>query len=585
MIKQIFHILSPDGRKQIIFSIIGFVSYALCSVAIVLISLVAIKSGLERTLNLAALAGVLAGVLAVKTMAGILADKQKHRAGFDLTFQIRCRIVTKLKTLSLGYYTKSRLGEISEIIHKDVDNMELIVGHLWTRMTADMTVSALLILGLAGLDWRLTLFMIATLPAAVAWLAVGLRQATRLESQVGDAGAQLASLFVEYVRGIPLLKAFSRCHSLDILLSDAIEDFGSASTQAARNRAFVLSIYNLVVNLSFLFAVTSGLWLTMHHNLDIFRFLVFIVLAPELYKPFFALEEHWMNYLKAKDSFTRILKITQATAVIEPTSPVAPHEYGIEFKQVTFSYEPGRPTLENVSFTVPPGTLCALVGETGAGKTTVANLLLRFWDVDTGVITIGGKDIRNIPYDEMLAHISIVMQNVQLFADTVAGNIRIGKSGASDEEIVNAAKAARIHDFIMSLPAGYDTMLGENGTGLSGGQRQRLSVARAFLKDAPIVVLDEPTANVDSLNEALMQEAISALAQDRTVMVIAHHLSTVRSANQILVFHEGHIVQQGTHEELLRDKNGRYRKMWNQNQAATGVTVTTPVPTPQERTL
>ncbi|STY77522.1 Putative multidrug export ATP-binding/permease protein SAV1866 [Mobiluncus curtisii subsp. curtisii] len=564
MVRRIFQTMSASGRAMIIRSVLGFVIYAWCGVAIMLTALIAIKSALDDTMNLAIISAIIAGLLVIKTGAGIVADKQKHQAGFDLTFQIRCRIVAKLKKLSLGYYTKSRLGEISEIIHKDVDNMELVVGHLWTRMFADIIVFITILAGLSYFDWRMTLLMIAALPVGIVWLVVGLHHARRLEKEVGNAGANVASLFVEYVRGMPVLKAFSRSRSLDELLSSSVTDFGVASTRAARNRVFVLSIYNLIVDVSFVIAITGGLFMALAGKLDIFSFLVFVVVAPELYKPFFALEGHWMNYLKAVDSFTRILKVTEAPAVSEVENPTKPHSFDIEFDHVTFSYDgKNLPTLADVSFTVPEGSLCALVGESGAGKTTITNLLLRFWDVDAGAIKIGGVDVRNMRYDDLLEQTSIVMQDVKLFADTVAGNIRIGRADASDEDIVKAAKAARLHDFITTLPDGYDTVLGENGVGLSGGQRQRLSVARAFLKDAPIVVLDEPTANVDPINEALMQEAITALTKNRTVLVITHRLSTVQSADQILVLHDGRIIQKGTHQQLLASPNGPYRLLWD----------------------
>lgn len=218
--------------------------------------------------------------------------------------------------------------------------------------------------------------------------------------------------------------------------------------------------------------------------------------------------------------------------------------------------------MKNISFKIPSNTLTAFVGESGSGKTTVTNLLLRFWDVKDGSIQIGGVDIRNMGYDDLLGSISIVMQNVQLFADTVEANIRIGKAKATDEEIIEAAKKSKIHDFIMSLPQGYKTTIGENGATLSGGQRQRISIARAFLKNAPILVLDEVTSNVDPVNEALIQEAISQLAKNRTVLVIAHHLKTIRSADQILVFRKGEIVERGRHEDLLKE-DSYYKSLFN----------------------
>ena len=217
--------------------------------------------------------------------------------------------------------------------------------------------------------------------------------------------------------------------------------------------------------------------------------------------------------------------------------------------------------MNGVTFFVPEKTTTALVGESGSGKTTVTNLLLRFYDVQGGSITLGSTDIRDIPYDELLDRISIVMQNVQLFDNTIEENIRVGKKEATKEEIIEAAKKAKIHDFIMSLPKGYETDIGENGSLLSGGQRQRISIARAFLKDAPILILDEMTSNVDPVNEALIQDGITELAKNRTVLVIAHHLRTIQQADQILVFQKGKLLERGKHRELL-EKDGYYARLW-----------------------
>ena len=217
--------------------------------------------------------------------------------------------------------------------------------------------------------------------------------------------------------------------------------------------------------------------------------------------------------------------------------------------------------MNGVTFSVPEKTMTALVGESGSGKTTVTNLLLRFYDVQGGSITLGDTDIRDIPYDELLDRISIVMQNVQLFDNTIEENIRVGKKGATKEEIIEAAKKAKIHDFIMSLPKDYATDIGENGGLLSGGQRQRISIARAFLKDAPILILDEMTSNVDPVNEALIQDGITELAKNRTVLVIAHHLRTIQKADQILVFQKGKLLERGKHRDLL-EKDGYYARLW-----------------------
>jgi ATP-binding cassette subfamily B protein IrtB len=505
----------------------------------------------------------LAACLLIKGGSNILADVKKHHAGFDIVFQIRKNIIYRLKAFSLGFYTNERLGEISTIIHKDVDKMEMVVGHVWTRMLADFIVSAILLTALVVYDPKMALLMISALPVAALFLTLGLKRGERLEEKAGNDLADMVSVFVEYVKGIPLLKAFSESRRFEKKVEQTARDFGQSSKAVSRNRAAVLAVYGLIIDVSFWIMLTAGLLLLLMGKLPVYGFLLFAIISREFYKPFLALESHWVNYLTVTDSYRRIKKITEAETVPEPERPIHPTEYAISFEDVSFSYEEGGFTMQNISFHTPAQTLTALVGGSGSGKTTITNLLLRFWDVTDGAIRIGGVDVRDMSYDELLGSVSIVMQNVQLFADTIEGNIRLGKAAATQEEIITAAKKARIHDFIMSLPDGYQTMIGENGVGLSGGQKQRLSIARAFLKDAPILLLDEITSNVDPVNEALIQEAISELAKDRTVLVIAHHLSTIRSADQILVFQDGRIVQSGQHETLLSDSDGYYHKLWN----------------------
>lgn len=563
MIKEIWNTLTLGGKRALSLSVTGFTLYALSGIAMMYIVLKSLEAVMSGSSVLLWYWIALAACLLIKGGSNILADVKKHHAGFDIVFQIRKNIIYRLKAFSLGFYTNERLGEISTIIHKDVDKMEMVVGHVWTRMLADFIVSAILLTALVVYDPKMALLMISALPVAVLFLTLGLKRGERLEEKAGNDLADMVSVFVEYVKGIPLLKAFSESRRFEEKVEQTARDFGQSSKAVSRNRAAVLAVYGLIIDVSFWIMLTAGLLLLLTGKLPVYGFLLFAIISREFYKPFLALESHWVNYLTVTDSYRRIKKITEAETVPEPERPIHPTEYAISFEDVSFSYEEGGFTMQNISFHTPARTLTALVGGSGSGKTTITNLLLRFWDVTDGAIRIGGVDVRDMSYDELLGSVSIVMQNVQLFADTIEGNIRLGKAAATQEEIITAAKKARIHDFILSLPDGYQTMIGENGVGLSGGQKQRLSIARAFLKDAPILLLDEITSNVDPVNEALIQEAISELAKDRTVLVIAHHLSTIRSADQILVFQDGRIVQSGQHETLLSDSDGYYHKLWN----------------------
>ena len=564
MIKEIWNTLTDKGKRALLFSIVCFTVYALSGTAMMLFTLNAIESIFAGNVRLHRYWLLLALCLFVKGASNMIADMQKHFAGFDLVYEIRAKIIYRLKTFSLGFYTNERLGEIGTIIHRDVDNMEMVVAHVWTRMCADFIVSLLLLFFLFSVNAAMTLIMLGVLPFALFFLSYALKKADTLEEKTGNSLADMVSLFVEYVKGIPLLKAFSESRQFDEKLAAATKDFGAHSKGASKNKAAVLSVYGFFIDFAFLLTASAGIIFTARESLSIGEYLIFIVLSREFYKPFAAMDMHWANYLKAADSFRRIKKITEAPAVIEIAEPEKPDGFSVTFDKVGFAYEADGFALKDVSFHTPEHTLTALVGESGSGKTTVTNLLLRFWDTTAGAIKIGNIDIRNMSYDELLSSVSIVMQNTQLFADTIEGNIRLGKADATEAEVVEAAKKARIHDFIMSLSDGYRTLVGENGAGLSGGQKQRISIARAFLKDSPILLLDEMTSNVDPVNEALIQEAVSELAAHRTVLVIAHHLSTIRSADRILVFKNGAIIQAGTHDALLADTSGPYYKLWNQ---------------------
>lgn len=513
MFREMLKLLTKTGKRDLIISSVFFALYGLSSIAMIVIVFSILFQIFDGT-SLASLYKyfISIGLLVVfKGICNMVADMKKHSAGFDIVQQIRERMIIKLKKFSLGFYTNERLGEINTILHKDVDNMSLVVGHMWSRMFGDFLIGAV--------------------------------------------------VFVEYVRGIPVLKSFSNNKSLDNELMNKTKKFGETSKAASRFKAKQLSIFGFLLDIGYLVLLIAGAILVIKGNLDVLNFIIFAVISKEFYKPFASMEQHYMYYVSAVDSYERLSRILYADVIPDKVNGIVPKDNDIAFENIDFSYEKDEFKMEKLSFSIAEKTMTALVGESGSGKTTITNLLLRFYDVHKGKITLGGTDIRDIPYDELLDRISIVMQNVQLFDNTIEENIRVGKKGATKEEIIKAAKKARIHDFIMSLPKGYETDIGENGGILSGGQRQRISIARAFLKDAPILILDEMTSNVDPVNESLIQDAITELAKNRTVLVVAHHLKTIQKADQILVFQKGNLLEKGKHGELLA-KNGYYTKLW-----------------------
>ena len=563
MFREMLKLLTKTGKRDLIISSVFFALYGLSSIAMIVIVFSILFQIFDGT-SLASLYKyfIAIGLLVVfKGICNMVADMKKHSAGFDIVQQIRERMIIKLKKFSLGFYTNERLGEINTILHKDVDNMSLVVGHMWSRMFGDFLIGAVVFVGLASIDFKLAIIMAVSVPIALIFLYLTIKQSEKIENQNNSALLDMVSLFVEYVRGIPVLKSFSNNKSLDNELMNKTKKFGETSKAASRFKAKQLSIFGFLLDIGYLVLLIAGTIFVVKGNLDVLNFIIFAVISKEFYKPFASMEQHYMYYVSAVDSYERLSRILYADVIPDKVNGIVPKDNDIAFENIDFSYEKDEFKMENLSFSIAEKTMTALVGESGSGKTTITNLLLRFYDVHKGKITLGGTDIRDIPYDELLDRISIVMQNVQLFDNTIEENIKVGKKGATKEEIIEAAKKARIHDFIMSLPKGYETDIGENGGILSGGQRQRISIARAFLKDAPILILDEMTSNVDPVNESLIQDAITELAKNRTVLVVAHHLKTIQKADQILVFQKGNLLEKGKHGELL-DKNGYYTKLW-----------------------
>lgn len=556
-------LLTKTGKRDLIISSVFFALYGLSSIAMIVIVFSILFQIFDGT-SLASLYKyfISIGLLVVfKGICNMVADMKKHSAGFDIVQQIRERMIIKLKKFSLGFYTNERLGEINTILHKDVDNMSLVVGHMWSRMFGDFLIGAVVFIGLASIDLKLAILMAVSVPIALIFLYLTIKQSEKIENQNNSALLDMVSLFVEYVRGIPVLKSFSNNKSLDNELMNKTKKFGETSKSASRFKAKQLSIFGFLLDIGYLVLLIAGTIFVVKGKLDVLNFIIFAVISKEFYKPFASMEQHYMYYVSAVDSYERLSRILYADVIPDKVNGIIPKDNDIAFENIDFSYEKDEFKMEKLSFSIAEKTMTALVGESGSGKTTITNLLLRFYDVHKGKITLGGTDIRDIPYDELLDRISIVIQNVQLFDNTIEENIKVGKKGATKEEIIEAAKKARIHDFIMSLPKGYETDIGENGGILSGGQRQRISIARAFLKDAPILILDEMTSNVDPVNESLIQDAITELAKNRTVLVVAHHLKTIQKADQILVFQKGNLLEKGKHGELLA-KNGYYTKLW-----------------------
>ena len=566
MFREMLSLLTKKGMRDLCISSVFFCLYGLSSVAMIVIIFFILLQILNGTLDVTVeplykyFVSIVVLVL-FKGCCNMIADFKKHSAGFDIVQQIRERMILKLKKFSLGFYTNEKLGEISTVLHKDVDNMSLVVGHMWSRMFGDFLISTIVLTYIISINFFLALIMSISVFIALGLLAMTIKQAKRKENENKSALLDMASFFVEYVCGMSTLKSFANNKVLDEDLIVKTQKVGRLSKASSKYKALTLSSYECVLDLGYLSLLITATHFFMNDTLSIFHFIIVAIIAKEFYKPYMAMETHYMYYISALDSYQRLKKILHAAPLPDNLNGVLPQSNNVVFENVHFTYGQGDFSMKDLNFMISEKTMTALVGESGSGKTTITNLLLRFYDLTEGRITLGGVDIKDIPYDELLYRISIVMQNVQLFDNSIEENIRVGKKYATQEEVIEAAKKARIHDFIMSLPNGYQTKIGESGCLLSGGQKQRISIARAFLKDAPILILDEMTSNVDPINECLLQDALAELAKNRTVLVIAHHLKTIVRADQILVFKKGELLEIGKHEELIKNA-GYYAKLW-----------------------
>ncbi|MEM1255034.1 MAG: ABC transporter ATP-binding protein [Cyanobacteria bacterium P01_H01_bin.21] len=534
------------------------------------------------------LAWLAVGAVVGKGVCNGVSTRLSHIAAYTILYDLRIELARKLGSLPLGYFSDRTTGEIKKIIHEDVEQLEQGLAHLIPDVVAGVTVPTLASILLLLVDWRMTL---ATLASAVIALGLFGFMMSRFDMSAYNALlAKMNGVVIQYINGMKVIKAFTRTDFSFGQLQDVVEEMRQVYVRTTRTSALPMATMLTLMRSAAVTVVPVGIALYLNGSLSIPTFVLFVVMGVGFNRPIMAVLFHgFTGVYQINSASQRIAEVFSQSALADPADPKQPQGNDISFQTVSFSYGDTQ-VLNNVSFTAPAGSVTALVGPSGAGKSTVAKLIPRFWDVDQGDIAIGGVSVNDIAVERLMNRVSFVFQDVFLFNDTILENIRIGKPTATKAEIVQAAKAARCHEFIKALPQGYDTSVGENGVSLSGGQRQRLSIARAILKDAPIVVLDEATAYVDPENEAMVQEALAGLLArgEKTLIVVAHRLSTITEADQILVIDQGQIVASGTHGALLKSCE-LYRDQWQAHRSAqnwqlpspSGATKPTPSPRAQ----
>lgn len=490
-----------------------------------------------------------------------------HISAYNTVARIRMQLIRHLGTLPLGYHILHPSGKQRKIIEKNTDNLEILIAHNIPDYVQSLVLPIAFLVFMFRYDWRLSLICLVPILIGFILLFSMLKdESSGFIGQVQKSGEDISNAATEYVRGIAVVKTFGQTASSFRRYQRAVKDYADFMTKYAFSMENAFSLYTAIVNAVFLFLIPGGIVL---YNLGggaektIMTFAFFAVLIPLVASILTKLMHSSSNLMLADASFAAIEKMLAEKPLTETKKLPVPQNGEIRLDHVSFQYEAGVKALDDVSLTIRPGTVTALVGESGGGKSTVANLIARFWDVSEGSVTVGGVDVRELDYADWMKHISIVFQDTNLFKMSVAENVAMYKPGASRKEIMEALRQAQCEDILEKLPNGVDSVIGAKGVYLSGGEMQRIALARAILKDAPIVLLDEATAFADAENEYLIQKALDVLLRGKTVLMIAHRLQTIVHADQIIVMQRGGIAEQGTHEELMQ-RQGVYAKMYHE---------------------
>ena len=512
--------------------------------------------------------GVLAAVI-YYIVYGVEYDKT-YTTAYQESTNIRVEVAERMRQLPLSFFNRKDLSELTTNIMGDCATIEQMMSHAVPQIAANAISIAIVSIMLAIYDWRMTLALLIVLPISLGVVYLSRKIQKKFGERHVKAKLNVSKQIQEYLDGIKVVKAFGLSGEKSLALKASLKQMmREAITFEAIAGSFV-TLASVILQVGIGVVILIGVNLLTAGNVDVIKFLTFTMISTRIYAPVLAILTMLAEAMYFLTSIKRMQRLREEP-VMAGDADVDLSDYSIEFKDVSFAYNE-EDVIRNMSITLPQNAVTALVGPSGSGKSTVSRLIARLWDAGSGEILIGGKNIRHIEPETLMKYLSFVFQDVVLFNDTVLNNIRIGKQGATDEEVRAAAKIAQCEAFISKMENGYETLIGENGCTLSGGERQRISIARAILKDAPIVLLDEATASIDPENEVMIQEAISALIKGRTVIVIAHKLKAVAGANKIIVLGEGALLEQGTHDELLKN-GGLYAKLWHIQQQSLGWSV------------
>ena len=485
-----------------------------------------------------------------------------HNLAYRVIEGKRKKLVDKLSKISMGEIEKRSSGQWSQFMVETLDKMEQPIAHVIPEVIANLLIPIVLVVIIFIMDWRIGIANLLTIPLGLLFFMMMMRGYEEKSKRYQEASKAMNTIMVEYVNGIKVIKAFNKSAS----------SFGKFKETVNENKKSMLDWYLSVcfsmtgametIPATMIFVLPTSLYLFMQGSVEMSSLIMCILLSYASYKPLIKAMSHLETMANVKMVMKEINKVMEIPDLERGKQLKHIKSYDVEFQNVSFAYDDSKNVLNNISFKANEKELTAIVGNSGGGKSTIAKLIAGFWNIDKGKIFIGDVDLNDMPLKQNMELITYVSQENFLFNKTILENLRVAKEDANMDEIKEACVKASCHDFITNLPNGYETVVGEGGSSLSGGERQRIVIARSFLKNSPIVLLDEATAYSDPDNEAIIQESIDALIKDKTVIMIAHRLSTIVNANKIIVVDNGNIVEEGSHEKLL-ELNGRYREMWD----------------------
>lgn len=511
-----------------------------------------------------ALAGIVANILLY-----FLAIFSSHMAAFGTLYELKVLFANHITKIPLGYHLTIGSGRLRKIMDENIESVEGFIAHQFPDFVASVTAPIVMVVILFTVDWRFGIASLAGIILAFIAEFIGYGSGAMKENmgKYQTALEEMNNASVEYVRGMPVVKAFNQTASSFRKLKDAISGYTEWVLKFSLGWQNCMPAFTTIINNIYLILIPVGVLIganTSDFSGFAMSFIFYLLFVPAIAGVLNKIMYISESFMQINGNVARMDEILNIPEMAETDHPKKPVNDDIEFNDVSFSYtgSADENALENVSFSAKQGQITAIVGPSGGGKSTIANLISRFWDVSSGSITIGGVDVRDMAENDLMRHVSFVFQDIFLFKQSILDNIRMGYPQASEEQVVAAAKAAQCHDFISRLPKGYHTVVGTKGVHLSGGERQRIAIARAIIKNSPIIVLDEATAFSDPENEYLIQKAFEKLMQGKTVIIIAHRLSTIRNADHIIVMEKGHLIEEGKHDDLVA-AGGRYAKMWN----------------------